>query len=60
MKENALGECQACDLNREDMVNCKQCELTFNNECLECGLFTTDVSVDTPLFCDVQATQNLQ
>ena len=43
MKENALGECQACDLNDPDKVNCTSCELSFDNNCQTCGPFSNPI-----------------
>ena len=40
MKENAIGECQGCDLNDSTKTNCRSCELSFDNNCLACGPFS--------------------
>ena len=32
LKENAIGECQGCDLNHLDKVNCVSSQLSFDNE----------------------------
>jgi hypothetical protein len=47
MKENALGECQSCDLNNVDRTTCYSCLLSFNNECDTCGPFS-----NTAVFAD--------
>ena len=52
MKENALGECQGCDLNYDSKVNCHSCNLSFDNECVTCGPFSNpSIPSDLPPTC---------